>query len=513
MSVRFSAAAISNAARYTNGLNTDPGWRRAETARLNCDWLYERPPTSASTSPVRGSTAIKAACARPLPVLLGEQGVDRHQSVGERVLRQALQVRVERREHLDPIGALGEPRKLLAQRLADHVDEVGGLCVERPSHHLDGLGAGARGGVGGNELLLGHRAQDDVAPLPAPRGRGKRRPVVGRLNHAGDGGRLAQREVHDVFPEEQPRGFGDAVHGKRAALPEVHLVEIELEDLLLRRLPLEDERHVLLGEFAPERLLGCEEEVLDQLLRDRAAAHQVGPIAAHVGDDGADRADDVDARMVVEAAVLDGQDRLDHPRRNHRQRDTPALLAACADERREQRRVQRDPRHRRVVDLEARDAQHGRDGCARRRLGRRLLEVHAHQAALGRAVSRRQHDGAAADGKLAGFVDPRALRVAQIVEAIDELVVAQRLAPVQLERARVDAGQHAIALAVQARVDLPPEDHPPVAEHADGGHAAEQRHHAERNPELARDAENQSSQPPPPALRRRGSPGGHGSRS
>ena len=39
MSVRFSAAAISNAARYTNGLNTDPGWRRAETARLNCDWL------------------------------------------------------------------------------------------------------------------------------------------------------------------------------------------------------------------------------------------------------------------------------------------------------------------------------------------------------------------------------------------------------------------------------------------------------------------------------------------
>jgi V8-like Glu-specific endopeptidase len=32
-------AACSKAARYTNGLNTDPGWRRDAAARLNCDWL------------------------------------------------------------------------------------------------------------------------------------------------------------------------------------------------------------------------------------------------------------------------------------------------------------------------------------------------------------------------------------------------------------------------------------------------------------------------------------------
>ena len=45
-----SAAARSNAARNTNGLKIDPGCRLALTARLNCDWLYERPPTMARMS-------------------------------------------------------------------------------------------------------------------------------------------------------------------------------------------------------------------------------------------------------------------------------------------------------------------------------------------------------------------------------------------------------------------------------------------------------------------------------
>ena len=74
----------------------------------------------------------------------------------------------------------------------------------------------------------------------------------------------------------------------------------------------------------------------------------------------------------------------------------------------------------------------GRAGVAGR-LG--LLEIHADEPALGRAVPGQQHDGAAADGELAGFLDARALRVAQVVEPVDELVIAERLALVQLERA------------------------------------------------------------------------------
>ena len=50
------------AAAYTNGLKAEPGWRRLRTARLNEDFVKSEPPTSASRSPVFGSSATSAAC-------------------------------------------------------------------------------------------------------------------------------------------------------------------------------------------------------------------------------------------------------------------------------------------------------------------------------------------------------------------------------------------------------------------------------------------------------------------
>jgi hypothetical protein len=84
------------------------------------------------------------------------------------------------------------------------------------------------------------------------------------------------------------------------------------EDLVLRRLALENDRHVLLGELALERLLGREEEVLDELLCERAAADEILLLATQVRDDSADRPDDIHAGVVVEPAVLDGQHSLNH---------------------------------------------------------------------------------------------------------------------------------------------------------------------------------------------------------
>ena len=52
----------SSAARYTNGLKADPGWRRARMARSSGLEAKSRPPTSARTPPVSGSIAISAAC-------------------------------------------------------------------------------------------------------------------------------------------------------------------------------------------------------------------------------------------------------------------------------------------------------------------------------------------------------------------------------------------------------------------------------------------------------------------
>ena len=45
-------------------------------------------------------------------------------------------------------------------------------------------------------------------------------------------------------------------------------------------------------------------------------------------EDGAGDADRIDAGVVVEAAVLDRQDRLDHLLRDRRERHVAALLAA-----------------------------------------------------------------------------------------------------------------------------------------------------------------------------------------
>jgi hypothetical protein len=69
------------------------------------------------------------------------------------------------------------------------------------------------------------------------------------------------------------------------------------------------------------------------------------------------------------------------------------------------------------------------------------------------AAARRDRDGVAPDGKLAGLLRAGAMGVAEIVELRDEVLLGDRLAAAQFDRARVDARQRALALAVQARVD------------------------------------------------------------
>ena len=59
------------------------------------------------------------------------------------VLRDALQVDVERRVDVERVGDAGQARQLLGERLADEVHEVRRLRLERALHHLHGLAAHA----------------------------------------------------------------------------------------------------------------------------------------------------------------------------------------------------------------------------------------------------------------------------------------------------------------------------------------------------------------------------------
>ncbi len=85
----------------------------------------------------------------------------------------------------------------------------------------------------GDELGLGHRRQHEIASFLRALAIDERRVLIRILDDAGDERGFGQREVADVLAEEDARRLGDAVQRKRAAIAEIDVVQIELEDLFL----------------------------------------------------------------------------------------------------------------------------------------------------------------------------------------------------------------------------------------------------------------------------------------
>ena len=115
------------------------------------------------------------------------------------------------------------------------------------------------------------------------------------------------------------------------------------------------------------------------------------------------------------------------------ERDRPPLLALAADERREHRRVEHQPFAGFRPSSSCSDAI---GGPRRRRLPaapRGLAPAAARNTTrticpLKLGARGMMRDRAGADGELARLLDVRALRVAEIVQPIDELLVGERLA-------------------------------------------------------------------------------------
>ncbi len=274
------------------------------------------------------------------------------------------------------IGGRRQARILTVERLLDEIDEVRRLGFERALHDDERLERGALGGLTGDIAGVHHRLQHDVAPILAAVRIVERRERRRRLKHAGNRGRFGKRHVADVLAEEQARRFRDTDDAERPALTERHVVQIHLEDRVLRGARGEDQRHPRLDQLAPQRFLprllqrharenAWQENVARHLLRDRARAGQVRAFAADVAEEGADDADRIDARMIVEAAILNREHGLLQPIGNHGQRHGPALLALAA-ERCQQRRVEREPFARTIGELELEHAVGGRGGGALR---------------------------------------------------------------------------------------------------------------------------------------------------
>ena len=123
---------------------------------------------------------------------------------------------------------------------------------------------------------------------------------------------------------------------------------------------------------------------------------------AQVGHQRADDADRVDARMAVEAAVLDGQHRLLHVGGNGRERHPAAPLARRGDQRAEQRRIELDTCATGRSPAKSRSMRGGRAGGRGRRTrpARRAARPLGAQHLSGEvARARHEGDGAAAPAR------------------------------------------------------------------------------------------------------------------
>ena len=229
---------------------------------------------------------------------------------------------------------------MFRQRLAHEIDEVGRIGIERARHRRERLLRRAIGRLFRDKAGVGHGVQHHIAPLFHARGVVERRQGAGRLNDARNGGGFGQRDVIHVPAEVQPRSLGHTMDGERSAVAEIHIVQIQLENLILGRFHRQDDGHELFHQLPAQRalarllfnrhLLG-EKEISRELLSDGAGAFEVRPVAECVGEQRADHADGIHAWMRVVAAIFDRQHRLHHARGNRGERNLAALLAARAD--------------------------------------------------------------------------------------------------------------------------------------------------------------------------------------
>src|SRR3546814_9741530 len=118
----------------------------------------------------------------------------------------------------------------------------------------------------------------------------------------------------------------------------MHLVQVCLKNLVRAVVAFQQHRHRRSIERAVPGLLAGQEEILDQLLRQRAAAlHDVA--CAQIGDAGTKDRLDADAGMRIEAVVLDRDQSLRQQRRHVAELDQHAVLALLRIDAADQHRI------------------------------------------------------------------------------------------------------------------------------------------------------------------------------
>ena len=167
--------------------------------------------------------------------------------------------------------------------------------------------------------LLAHQFDDRIAPLDGALGRATRIVTLGRLGQSGEHRRLGDVEIARRFSEVPLRRRLDAVR----AVAERDLIEVQLEDLVLRVLRLDGARDLRFLELAGQSREAAAVATVDRLGEDLSRElHRDGREAlgeSAMPDVGEDRAGDalpVDARVLIEPLVLRHHERVPDERRD-----------------------------------------------------------------------------------------------------------------------------------------------------------------------------------------------------
>jgi hypothetical protein len=166
-------------------------------------------------------------------------------------------VGVQRGVDLQPLTLQPLVIELGAEVALDAVDEVRRVDpLDGPV--LDGqrLVQRARELFGRDPLVRVEQAEHQVAAASRGLDVAERRVVTGRRDDPGEERRLAQCQLAHVLAEVVRGRLAHAVDGDRSSLAQVDLVQVGLEDLLLRVVPLEQHRHHRLARLAPQRAFG-----------------------------------------------------------------------------------------------------------------------------------------------------------------------------------------------------------------------------------------------------------------
>ncbi len=250
-------------------------------------------------------------------------------------LRNLLLRHVERRGH--PVAAPAHGRLVapedLRELVADLEDEVrradGG---HRWARDLDPLRARGLGLLLRDRADIHHLVEHVAATLlGAIDVLGLRRVEHRRsLRETGEKRRFRQRELRQVgLPEIGLRGRLYAV----CLVPVIDLVEVELEDLLLRVGPRDLDREDGLTDLPLDAHLATDDPLLHELLRDRRCAALAGAAIRDIGVDRAEDPQDVQAGVRPEALVFGRHGGVDeHLRDVFVRRDLAALFLELVEQ-------------------------------------------------------------------------------------------------------------------------------------------------------------------------------------